>query len=236
MLRIGDSRRSLGRREAHEKITVLAGLHRVLGGEGVQRRELFCLVIVSQVVDDFGHVVTRCRGWKSERSEVFDWGSPTERSRRPTTRHSFHTIGRVAVEPMDPRPRGLIADLGPGALPRRSDHRISTPLFTVFKSRATGPVSGVRSSDEARSKLRRIHHDDVAPNHGFAMVRSRTTPQEEANMQIAAVLSAVAAEYTAQEISATEFARQRPGARPPDVVFRSNYTPSWEPLRPLFTE
>ena len=85
-------------------------------------------------------------------------------------------------------------------------------------------------------KFRCFHNGDVAPSPDSTTVRSMTTPQEEANMHMVAVLTAVAAKYTAQEISATEFAQQLTGCMAPDVVFRSNYTPSWEPLRPLFAE
>jgi ketosteroid isomerase-like protein len=59
---------------------------------------------------------------------------------------------------------------------------------------------------------------------------------EEANMGTATVLTAAVAKYTAHEISATEFALLLTGCMIPDVVFRSNYTPSWEPLQPLFAE
>lgn len=40
--------------------------------------------------------------------------------------------------------------------------------------------------------------------------------------------------YAANEISATEFVEELTGFMSDDIVFWSNYTPSWEPLRPLF--
>ncbi len=63
-----------------------------------------------------------------------------------------------------------------------------------------------------------------------------TTPEEEANLAIAAVLAATTEKYTAGEISAAEFVQELTAYMAPDVVFRSNYIPSWEPLRPLFAE
>lgn len=63
-----------------------------------------------------------------------------------------------------------------------------------------------------------------------------TTPQEEANLETAAVLTAAAARYTAGEISGAEFAQQLLGCMTEDVIFRSTYTPTWEPLRPLFAQ
>ena len=62
------------------------------------------------------------------------------------------------------------------------------------------------------------------------------TPQEEANLETAAALTTATARYTANEISATEFIQQLVECMSEDIVFRSTYTPSWEPLRPLFAE
>ena len=69
-----------------------------------------------------------------------------------------------------------------------------------------------------------------------ATVRSVTSPHEEANLETAAVLTAAAARYTAADISGAEFAQQLLDCLTEDVIFRSTYTPTWEPLRPLFAE
>jgi ketosteroid isomerase-like protein len=62
------------------------------------------------------------------------------------------------------------------------------------------------------------------------------TPQEEANMLVAGVLAATTARYAAKQISAADFAEELTKFMTADVEFWSNYTPSWEPLRPLFAE
>ena len=67
-------------------------------------------------------------------------------------------------------------------------------------------------------------------------VGSVTTAREEANLETAAVLSAAAAKYTAKEISAGDFARRLVECMTEDVIFRSTYTPTWEPLQPLFAD
>jgi hypothetical protein len=61
-------------------------------------------------------------------------------------------------------------------------------------------------------------------------------PQEDTILAIAGALSATTARYAADEISAAEFVQELTGYMSDDVVFWSNYTPSWEPLRPLFAE
>lgn len=55
-------------------------------------------------------------------------------------------------------------------------------------------------------------------------------------LAIAGALSAATGRYAANEISATEFVQELTGYMSDDIVFWSNYTPSWEPLRPLFVE
>ena len=62
------------------------------------------------------------------------------------------------------------------------------------------------------------------------------TPQEEAKLAIAAVLGEAAKRYSEGHLTATEFIGELTGYMSADVVFRSNYVPSWEPLRPLFAE
>lgn len=49
-------------------------------------------------------------------------------------------------------------------------------------------------------------------------------------------LSGSTGRYAANEISAAEFVQELTGYMSDDIVFWSNYTPSWEPLRPLFAE
>ena len=63
-----------------------------------------------------------------------------------------------------------------------------------------------------------------------------TNLQEEANLETAATLTAAAASYTAEQISAAEFAQLLVEGMTEDIVFRSTYTPTWEQLRPLFAE
>ncbi len=60
--------------------------------------------------------------------------------------------------------------------------------------------------------------------------------QEDAILEITGALSAATARYAADEISAAEFVQELTGYMSDDIVFWSNYTPSWEPLRPLFSE
>ena len=48
------------------------------------------------------------------------------------------------------------------------------------------------------------------------------------------MLTAATARYTAKQISAAEFAQQLLECMTEGIVFRSTYTPTWEPLRPLF--
>ncbi len=60
--------------------------------------------------------------------------------------------------------------------------------------------------------------------------------QEDAILAIAGALSEATGRYAANEISAAEFVQDLTGYMSNDIVFWSNYTPSWEPLRPLFTE
>ncbi len=58
--------------------------------------------------------------------------------------------------------------------------------------------------------------------------------QEEANTAVVEVMTRAATKYATGEISATEFAQQLTSYMTDDVEFWSNYTPSYEPLRPLF--
>ncbi len=58
--------------------------------------------------------------------------------------------------------------------------------------------------------------------------------QEEANTAVVEVMTRAATKYATGEISATEFAQQLTLYMTDDVEFWSNYTPSYEPLRPLF--
>ncbi len=60
--------------------------------------------------------------------------------------------------------------------------------------------------------------------------------QEDAILTIAAALSEATGRYAANEISASEFVAELTGYMSDDIVFWSSYTPSWEPLRPLFAE
>lgn len=60
------------------------------------------------------------------------------------------------------------------------------------------------------------------------------TSQENENLQILQQISAIQSRYVAGEIGADEFGGELAKFLAPDVVFWSNYTPSWEPLRPLF--
>ncbi len=62
------------------------------------------------------------------------------------------------------------------------------------------------------------------------------TDQEDAILTITGALAASTARYAANEISATEFVHELTRYMADDIVFWSNYTPSWEPLRPLFAE
>ena len=62
------------------------------------------------------------------------------------------------------------------------------------------------------------------------------TEQEDAILTITGALSAASARYATNEISAAEFVRELTGYMADDIIFWSNYTPSWQPLRPLFAE
>lgn len=64
----------------------------------------------------------------------------------------------------------------------------------------------------------------------------KLTPQEQQNMQVAGLLTATTKKYTAKEITAKDLARELTKYMTDDVVYWSNYTPSWKPLRPLFSE
>ena len=55
-------------------------------------------------------------------------------------------------------------------------------------------------------------------------------------MATAAVMTTATVRYWAKEISASDFAQELTEYMTPDIAFRSNYTPSWEPLQPLFAE
>ncbi len=60
--------------------------------------------------------------------------------------------------------------------------------------------------------------------------------RDDAILTISGALSATTSRYAANEISAAEFVQELTGYMADDIVFWSNYTPSWEPLRPLFAE
>jgi hypothetical protein len=55
-------------------------------------------------------------------------------------------------------------------------------------------------------------------------------------MHVVGLLTAITKKYIAKEITANEFIQKLTNYMTDDVVFWSNYTPSWEPLRPLFSE
>ena len=59
---------------------------------------------------------------------------------------------------------------------------------------------------------------------------------EDAILAVAGALSEATVRYAANEISAAEFVAELTGFMSDDIVFWSSYTPSWEPLRPLFAE
>jgi hypothetical protein len=54
--------------------------------------------------------------------------------------------------------------------------------------------------------------------------------------QLVTLLSEITSRYISGEILADHFIQELTKYMTPDVVFWSNYTPSWEPLRPLFIE
>lgn len=58
--------------------------------------------------------------------------------------------------------------------------------------------------------------------------------RKEVNMAVVGAMTAAVTKYGAGEISAAEFAQQLTLHMTDDVEFWSNYTPSYEPLRPLF--
>lgn len=62
------------------------------------------------------------------------------------------------------------------------------------------------------------------------------TTREDANMAVIGRLTAAVERYAQAEISGTEFVEELREYMTPDVVYWSNYVPSWEPLRPLFVE
>lgn len=56
--------------------------------------------------------------------------------------------------------------------------------------------------------------------------------QEDVMLAVAGILSEATVRYAANEISAAEFVAELTGFMSDDIVFWSNCTPSWEPLRP----
>jgi hypothetical protein len=62
------------------------------------------------------------------------------------------------------------------------------------------------------------------------------TPQEEINAAAVGALSAAAERYVSGSISAVDFVDELTPRLTDDVEFWSNYRPTWEPLRPLFSE
>lgn len=60
--------------------------------------------------------------------------------------------------------------------------------------------------------------------------------EKDAILMIAMALSEATARYAANEIDAAEFVQELTGYLSDDIVFWSNYTPSWEPLQPLFAQ
>ena len=60
--------------------------------------------------------------------------------------------------------------------------------------------------------------------------------REDRIMAVANALSEATLRYAANETSAAEFVEELTGFMSDDVVFWSNYNPTWEPLRPLFAE
>jgi ketosteroid isomerase-like protein len=57
---------------------------------------------------------------------------------------------------------------------------------------------------------------------------------EDANVQVLGQLAVLAKQYASGQISGVELGRELSSFMSPDVEFRSNYVPSWPPLRPLF--
>ena len=68
------------------------------------------------------------------------------------------------------------------------------------------------------------------------MNRTERDADEVRNLQSLMELAAIGRRYSAGETTATETAKQLSKFVTNEVVFWSNYTPSWEPLRPLFRE
>ena len=60
--------------------------------------------------------------------------------------------------------------------------------------------------------------------------------QHDEILAIAGALTATTTRYAANEISAAEFVQELTRYMSDDIVFWSNYQPSWEPLRPLFAQ
>lgn len=65
---------------------------------------------------------------------------------------------------------------------------------------------------------------------------AKLSPKELSNVQVAAGLTLLVEKYEKGEIPGTDFAADLQRHLSKDVVFRSNYVPTWEPLRPLFSE
>ncbi len=59
--------------------------------------------------------------------------------------------------------------------------------------------------------------------------------EEDAILMVAMALSEATERYAANEIDAAEFVQELTSYMADDIVFWSNYTPSWEPLQPLFS-
>jgi ketosteroid isomerase-like protein len=68
------------------------------------------------------------------------------------------------------------------------------------------------------------------------MEEQRLTPKEQLNMKTFELLAALAQKYAAKEITAEDLAQESTQYMTDDVVYWSNYIPSWEPLRPLYSE
>mmetsp|Transcript_7077 Transcript_7077/g.15682 ORF Transcript_7077/g.15682 Transcript_7077/m.15682 type:complete len:117 (+) Transcript_7077:100-450(+) len=65
---------------------------------------------------------------------------------------------------------------------------------------------------------------------------SKLSEKEQMNLQLIGMMTATTGKYTAKEITASQLAEELVKFVTDDVVFKTNYTPSWEPLRPLFSE
>ena len=80
------------------------------------------------------------------------------------------------------------------------------------------------------------NYSEIAERSTIKLREAEMTLQDQQNLQIAIALTSITKKYTDKEITASEFAIEMTKYMTDDVVFWSNYIPSWEPLRPLFSE